>query len=252
MDVNILDNRYFDGVIAEMQPFLDENGFKENGEGIYANEKKSIQIEYNEDRQVYILKCADIENDTVGEYATLSEWLFDDTQTAKDAPAVGIDFTESLRSAMGIKVKRTNANVELPTAQKGDALTVSGFTKRVLDVYTTYKDAYKAHVTARGTFLYMEFFAENLVPQIRTVLSSGEKKQIKKLFELMNDGYLHGDKETVNIVIACLAAAVYNDDTLKVAALTMLEGSPHFKTSLENFIPAFSKNKKLINALVKQ
>ena len=250
MDVNILDNRYYDGVIAEMQPFLDEQGLK-SADGAFANDKKSVVVEYNEDKQMYVLKCADIENGGVGEYATLSEFLFDDSQNEKDAAAVGIDFVEALRSSLGVKAKRAAASVELPTAQKGDSLTISGFTKRVLDIYTIYKEAYKAHVASRGTYLYMEFFAESLVPQIRAVLSSGEKKQVKKLYELLNDGYLHGDKETVNIVIACIAAAVYNDDALKVSALTMLEANAHFKTSVENFIPAFAAKKNLVSALVK-
>lgn len=248
--MNILDNRYYDGVIAEMQPFLDEQGLKAT-DGGFANDTKSVVIEYNEARQMYVLKCADIENGAVGEYNTVSEFLFDDSQTEKDAVAVGIDFVESLRTSLGVKAKRAAASVELPSAQKGDSLTVSGFTKRVLDVYTIYKEAYKAHVAYRGTFLYMEFFAESLVPQIKTVLASNEKKQIKKLFELLNDGYLHGDKETVNIVVASLAAAVYNDDTLKANALAMLEDNAHFKSSVENFIPAFAKNKKLLAALVK-
>lgn len=244
-----MDNRYYDGVIAEMQPFLDEQGFKAT-DGGFANDTKSVAIEYNEERQMYVLKAADIENGNVGEYGVISEYLFDDSQTEKDAVAVGIDFVETLRANLGVKVKRTAA-VELPTAQKGDSLNISGFTKRVLDVYTIYKEAYKVHVAYRGTFLYMEFFAESLVPQIKTVLSANEKKQVKKLYELLNDGYLHGDKETVNIVVACLAAAVYNDDTLKTNAFAMLEGNPHFKTSVENFIPAFAKNKKLLAALVK-
>ena len=244
-----MDNRYYDGVIAEMQPFLDEQGFKAT-DGGFVNDTKSVVIEYNEERQMYVLKAADIENGNVGEYGVISEYLFDDSQTEKDAVAVGIDFAETLRANLGVKVKRTAA-VELPTAQKGDSLNISGFTKRVLDVYTIYKEAYKAHVAYRGTFLYMEFFAESLVPQIKTVLSANEKKQVKKLYELLNDGYLHGDKETVNVVVACLAAAVYNDDTLKANAFAMLEGNPHFKTSVENFIPAFAKNKKLLAALVK-
>lgn len=246
-----MDNRYFDGVIAEMQSFFDEQGIKPVSDGVFANDKKSLLIEYNDAKQMYVLKGADIENGETGEYAVLSEYLFDDSQTEKDAVSVGIDFVETLRSSLGVKVKRTATPVELPTAQKGDALNVSGFTKRVLDVYTMYKDSYKAHVATRGTYLYMEFFAETLIPQIRTVLSTNEKKQVKKLYELLNDGYLHGDKETVNIVVACLAAAVYNDEALKTAAVAMLENNAHFKTSFENFVLAFAKNKKLLAALVK-
>ena len=36
-----MDNRYLDKVIAEMQPFFDENGFK-SADGVYKNDKKAV------------------------------------------------------------------------------------------------------------------------------------------------------------------------------------------------------------------
>ena len=57
-----MDNRYLENVINEMQPFLDENGFK-LVDGVYKNDKKAAAVEYSDERQMYILKTADIAED---------------------------------------------------------------------------------------------------------------------------------------------------------------------------------------------
>ena len=249
-----LDNRYYNEVIAEMQPFFEEQGFKSSADGVFANERCAVKIEYDETKQMYFLKTAEITDGNFGEFADSSSWLFDDSQNAKDAASVGIDFTETLRGILGIKVKRTGNNasaVDLPTAKKGAALDISGFTKRVLDVFPQFKDKYKEHIAKYGNFLYMDFFADTLIPQMKEILKAGNKKQIKKLFELLEDGYLKGDRETVNLVVAVTAAAVCDDAALKAAADSMLEGDTHMRSSVQNLIPVIAKKGKLRNALIK-
>lgn len=250
--MNILDNRYYNSVIEEMQPFFDEHDFKACEDGSFANDTRAAKIDYNEERQMYILSVADVSDGSVGEYSELSSWLFDDSQNAKDAVAVGVDFTATLRENMGIKIKRKPVtDVDLPTAQKSGALTVAGFTKKVLDVFPQYKDDYKEHVAKYGNFLYMDFYSETLVPQIKNILSENAKKTVKKLYELLELGYVQGDRDTVNIVVASLAAAVQNDTALQNAAFEMLSSNLHFKQSVEAFIPVLKSKKKLAAALVK-
>ena len=236
-----------------MKPFFDEQGFKSNKDGAFLNDTKSVKINYDENSQMYILQTADISDGTVGEYTNASSFLFDDSQTEKDAMSVGIDFTETLRKNLGIKNKRpaVSGNIDLPTAQKGDALNITGFTKKVLDVFPQYKDTYKEHVAKYGNFLYINFFSYTLVPQIITVLSENSKKTVKKLFELLENGYLQGDKDTANIVVASLAAAIIKDENIKASAYNMLESNAHFKSSVEAFIPVLTSNKKLLNSLIK-
>lgn len=249
-----MDNRYIENVVNEMLPFLEENGFKKLSDTEFENEKKSIKISYDEARQMYALSAADVEEGKAGEFSELSAWLFDDSQNAKDAEAVGIDFTETLRSNMGIKIKRAVTNtgdIDLPSGQAGGAVTVAAFTKKVLDVYPQFKELYKEHIAVYGNFLYMEFFAKTLVPQIKSVLTENNKKTVKKLFELLQNAYINGDKETVNIVVAVVAAAAQNDETVKANAIAMLETDTHFKNSVENFIPMLASKKKLLAALVK-
>lgn len=244
-----MDNRYYDRLIEEMQPFLDEQGFNKTESGYFQNKQKSIKIEYDESRQMYLLLAADIEDEKVGEYAEINAWLFDDTQNAKDAVSVGIDFTASLRKLLGIKIKRvSNTEVELPSFSKGGSITITGFTKKMLDFFPSIKDGYKEHIAKYGNFLYLNFFGQYLVPQIITVLLSDNKKQIKKLFDLLDDLYVKGDKDTVNAIIAILCATAHKEIKAEEIIHQSLETDKHFLSSFDNFLHVFPKSKKLLTA----
>lgn len=249
-----MDNRYFDNVISEMSNFFDENGFKFDGVDVYSNDKKSAKIEYNEEKQMYILWVADIDEEkNVGEYAKVNAWLFDDSQNAKDAEAVGIDFVNSLRKELGIKLKRnTNVDgIDLPTAKKSDIMDINSFAKKMLDVFPTLKDDYKNHIAVYGNFLYLNFFGEYLVPAIRNYLASANKKQIKKFFDIFEDIYIKGDKDTINTILAVLTAVGYKNEKCDEVIKSALSDNTHFLLSYTSFIPVFAKNKKLLKAFIK-
>ena len=250
--MNFLDNRYYDKVIGEMQSFLDEHGFKPVDD-CFENENKKIAVKYNEEKQTYSLFVATKDDEgNFGEMSIINSWLFDDSQNAKDAASVGIDFTVSLRKELGIKLKRINdGNVELPTATKSGNMTVTGFTKKMLDVFPILKDEYKNHITVYGNFLYLNFFGEHLVPQYKSLFNNGTKKQIKKLYDVLEDAYVKGDKDTVNVMVALLTAAAYNDEKSNTAIVEMLSDNQHFLQSYQNFLPILPKSKKLFKALVK-
>lgn len=242
-----------ENVIAEIQPFFDENGFK-SADGIYKNEKLAVTVEYSEERQMYILKAGKIAEDGSYELAEADAWLFDDSQTQKDAEAVGIDFTSTLKELSGIKRTRSGAAasaVDLPTASKDGTYNITAFTKKVLDVFPSLKDDYKEHVAVYGNFLYLNFFGEKLVPQIKSVLSENNKKSVKKLFDVLQNGYLQGDRDTVNTIVAVVAAACANDENLKANAVAALGDNTHFIDSVTQFIPVIQSNKKLNSALLK-
>ncbi|MBE6727778.1 MAG: hypothetical protein E7562_03920 [Ruminococcaceae bacterium] len=247
-----MDNRFYDNVIGEMKPFFEEHSFVSHDDGSFRNETKAFLVEYNEARQMYLLKFAEVDNGNVGEYSEVCSWLFDDSQSAKDAEAVGIDFVNTMRDNLGIKIKRPAvSDVDLPSADKNGALTVSGFAKKVLDVFPQFKDDYKAHVAHYGNFLYLNFYSKTLIPQIRTLLNEDNKKNKKKLFDLIETGYLQGDRETVNAVVTVLAAAAYKDDDMKAKVLALVEENKHLYNSVNAFIPVFASNKKLVAALIK-
>lgn len=248
-----MDNRYLQNVIDEMQPFFTENGFKE-ADGIYKNETRVVAVEYSDERQMYVLKTADIAEDGSYELTETSSWLFDDSQNAKDAEAVGMDFTSTLKDQLGIKHTRSSsfANaIDLPSVSKDGTYNITAFTKKVLDVFPALKDDYKEHVAVYGNFLYLNFFGEKLVPQIKTILLENNKKSVKKVFDVLQNGYLQGDRDTVNTIVAVLAAACVNDETAKANAIAALGENKHFIDSLTEFIPVISSNKKLSAALLK-
>jgi len=248
-----LDNRYYENVIAEMQGFIDENGFKEN-DGVFSNEKKSFTVKYDEEKQFYILSVADVEDGKAGDFRNINSWLFDDSQTAKDAASVGIDFVGSLRKELGIKLSRRSSDlsaIDMPTASKGDVVDIQGFTKKILDVFPTLKDLYKEHVSIYGNFLYMNFFGEHLTPILKNLFETGTKKQIKKFYEVLENAYIKGNKETVNVCVAVLCAAAKDSETATAAIKEMLAENAHFLASFTNFLPVFAKNKKLCDALIK-
>lgn len=239
-----MDNRYLSNVIAEMKPFLDENGFTAESENVYVSENRKIEVSYNEARQMFVLSCADKGEEGFGEMRELTAWLFDDSQTAKDAESVGIDFVDTLRSSMGIKAKKfTGAAVELPTASKNGGMDITGFAKKVLDIYPKLKDPYKEHIEQYGNFLYVTFFADNLVPCFIESLQDGNNRAKKKIFDLCESTYIKGDKETINTMIACLAAACYKDEKAKAAIMDMLSADTHLKSSVESLIPMLTSKK---------
>ena len=242
-----MDTRYIDKVIGEMSPFLEEHGFKKTGDAVFESDSFSVQVSYDEARQMYVLKKADIG----GEYAELSSWLFDDSQTERDAAAVGIDFTETLSGALGIKrATRSAAQVDLPTGQKngGD---IGTFAKKMLDVYPQLKDPYRAHVQKYGNFLYLNFFGESLVPLVRSALHSGDKHAIKKVLSVFEGTYITGDKDTVNAMLAVIAAAVCDDDAAKANLEDALSENKHMLQAVTALAPKIKKNRKLREALIK-
>ena len=89
------------------------------------------------------------------------------------------------------------------------------------------------------------------MPHLKNVLSSGNKKQIKKLYDILGDMYVKGDKDTVNTIVAVLCAAAYNDEKVQKAVEDMLAEDQHFLSSFKSFSAVMPKSKKLMAALVK-
>ena len=139
----------------------------------------------------------------------------------------------------------------MPTATKDGTYNVTAFTKKMLDVFPALKDEYKEHVAVYGNFLYLNFFGEKLVPQIKEVLIENNKKSVKKLFDVFETVYLQGDRDTVNTAVAVIAAACVNDETVKANAIAALGDNKHFVDSLTQLIPVIASNKKLSAALLK-
>ncbi len=248
-----MDNRYLEFVVAEMQGILDEKAFKQTEEGVFENETKQIKVVYDEAKQVYRLLSSDITDGKGGEERELSAYLFDDSQTKRDAASVGIDFADSLKKEFGIKRSRVSGNaneIDLPTASKNAQMTVEGFTAKLLAVYPEFKETYKESVAKNGMYLYLEFFRETLTPKISSVLIGGTDKQIKKIVDLLNGCYIDGDKETGTLIIAVLSVACEQSEGL-LAKISEIQGKDSYLVPLvRNFLPELKNNKTLREALI--
>lgn len=245
-----MDNRYYGKVVEEMNSFFEENGFKPL-EDTFVSENKAVKIEYDENAQVYKLLIADIEEEKIGDYEVASAYLFDDSQNEKDAASVGIDFVDTLRKKLGIKAARKNfsGNIEIATVKKGDAVTITTLTSKILAIYPVLKDLYKQEVGEKGKYLYLDFLTTYAVPQIRKTLEQGNKKSTKKLIETLTDIFIQGDNDTTVMVVALLTSAIgKNEERFKAAAEHMGKCS-NLIASVNNQISLIGKNKKFTAAI---
>lgn len=245
-----MDKKYFDALVSEMQVLLDGQKFVLDGD-TYKNEQKAVKIEYNEEIKQFQLLIADVTDGAIGEFAVASSWLFDDGQNERDAAAVGVDFADTLREKLGVKKAKTVASVELPVADKSESVNIAALTQKLLAVFPQFKDTYKDSVQKHNKFLYLDFFAENFVPAIKQMIETGNKKQAKKLFDMLSDMYNMGNGETTDAVVALLCAAGFNDAEKTEFINEQIADNQHLKTALNQFALILNKNKKLQEALIK-
>ena len=243
-----MENIYFNEVIAEMQSFLDENGFKK-ADDVFLRDDKAVKVEHD-GASLYKLYVADVNDGSIGEYALASSYLFDDKCDQSDAVCVGIDFVDTLKKNLGIKsVRSTAAATELPSANSAGKVNTDVLTAKLLANYPDLKDTYKEYVGEKGKFLPLDFGVTYFVPEIRKTLDQNNKKQVKKLLDMFADVFVTGDRASVNLTIALLAAAVgKNADRFKAMA-DRLEECPLLTAAVNQEIAELAKNKKLQKAL---
>lgn len=238
---------YYDSLIKYLEPFFTEQEITANQDGTFTGKGKTFRICYNEKTKCYDLAFSDGE-----EFKTVSSYLFDETQNEKDVESVAIDFADTLRKKLGIANKRSAQAIELPSDEGGETVSLSGLTQKLLAIFPQHKETYKVHCSDNGRFLAVEFYRENLIPSVKALLSSGNKKQIKKFYDAMREIFIKGDNETVPFTVAVISAAVYDNDELKSAALEAnKEECATFSKNIDNFCARLKSNKKLRTTLIK-
>lgn len=246
-----MENMFYDVVISEMQEFFSQNGFKEN-EGKFTNDKSCVSIKYDEARKVYtLLKAEKDEEGKFSEEVEISAYLFDESHNKNDAACVAIDFIDTLKKDLGVKTVRKNqaSAVDLPTATKGDAVTVNTLTTKLLSVYPQLKETYKTETAEKGKFLYLDFYMTYFVPEIKKTLESGNKKAVKKLVDMLVGLFVTGDNATSTAVIALLTAAIGKNEARFKAAVEHMADCQNLITCINYQITLLGKNKKFTEAL---
>ena len=239
---------YYESLIKFLDAFFKEQEIVANEDGTFSAKEKNIKIAYNEGSKCYELFTADKDS----EFVKISSYLFDESQKESDVESVAIDFADSLRKNLGIKNKRSAEAIELPTDEGGETVSLSGLTQKLLAFFPAYKDTYKVHCSENNRFLPVDFYKEYLIPAAKNLLSSGNKKQIKKFYDAMREIYVNGDAETGSFTVAVIAAAVYQNEELKKEALAQNETECRtFSQNIDTFYSEIKASKKLRESLVK-
>ncbi len=246
-----MDKKYYDALISEMKVLLDGQKMLPDGD-IFKNNTKAVKVDYDDASHQFVLSIADIEEDRgIGDFKVLTSWLFEENQNERDAATVGVDFADTLRNELGIKkASSSGVNVELPSAEKGDSVTITALTQKLLSIFPEFKDDYKADVAHHGKFLYFNFYKNKFMPAIREMLINGAKKQNKKLFDMLSEMYVQGDDAVSDTVVALICGAVYGEDSLYEKAITFIDENKHLCRSVNEMMAIIKKNKKAKIAII--
>lgn len=239
---------YYESLIKFLDPFFKEQEVLANEDGTFTAKGKTIKIEYNNQTKSYELFTADKDSD----FVKISSYLFDESQKESDTESVAIDFADTLRKNLGIKNKRQAETIALPTDQGGETVSLSGLTQKLLAFFPAHKESYKIHCSENNRFLPVDFYKENLVPCVKTLLESNNKKQIKKFYDTMREIYINGDAETSAFTVSVISAAVFDNAELKNEAIAQNQTECRtFSQNIETFCTQIKTSKKLRKSLVK-
>lgn len=238
-------------ILEQLNGIIETAGFVANEDKTeYKNEKIAFKIAHDEEKKMLLLDVAEVnENGEVGEYSNASSWLFENTEELRDADSAGMDFFDTLKGRMGMRSTRVNRNGEIaiPSKEKqGNSYNVEAFCAKLLAIYPNLKDDYKNHVAEYGSFLYLDFFKTFIVPQIENLLDENNKKSIKKVFPVLDDLYVNGDRTVQNVIVGVvLCGAVKDNQTRYNVVMEALEEYQFLKVAFFNIMNRYKKDKAL-------
>ena len=244
-----------DRILEQLNGIIDTADFKANEDKTeFKNEKLAFKISHNEEKKLLILDVASVdENGEVGEYQNASSWLFENEEDLRDADSAGMDFFDTLKGKVGLKNTRINRNGEIamPSKEKsGSSYNIEAFCAKILAIYPQLKEVYKSHITTYGTFLYVDFFKTQVVPYIEALLNENNKKNLKKVFSVLDDLYVNGDRTVQNVVVGVvLCGAVKDNEERYDIALKALADYQYLKIAFFNIINRYKSDKAFRAAL---
>ncbi len=236
-------------ILEPVKPLIESNSFEKIGEGEYKNEKIAFKIKHDEEKKLLCLLVAEInENGEEGAYEAASNWLFEEPENLRDAGSAGMDFYDTLKGKLGVKRVRTGkgGDVALPSKKSGDSKNIEALCGKLLSVFPQFKEDYKEHVSTYGTLLYIEFFSKTFTVKVGEMIDQeGNKRALKKLFDMLSDSYNMGDRATQNAVVGIiLGGALKNNNARYEKALEYLEEHTYLKTAIVNIMPIINSDKK--------
>ena len=246
-----MENHFYDVVLKQLEEFIAEQNFERREDGSYANEVKCFKVEFDEEQGLYNLYMADAADEP--EYATISSWRFNDEKGEKEATTIGRDFLDTLRTKLGVKPNyvKNAANVPLPKKGSAKAGDINALAQQMLAVFPKYKDTYKEHVAEYGEFLYINFFTNTVVVDIKEALDEQNKKQLKKIFDTLCDLYVEGDRATQNaIAVTIVTGAIGCSKERFETAVSYMEDCAYLKTAVTQLNREYNANNKKLKSMI--
>lgn len=236
-------------ILEQLSGIIETAGFKANEDKTeYKNEKIAFKISHDEEKKFLLLDIAAVgEDGETGEYSNASSWLFENPEELRDAESAGMDFFDTLKGKIGMKGTRINRNGEIamPSKEKsGNTFNVEAFCAKMLAIYPQLKEEYKNHITEYGSFLYIDFFKTYIVPQIEKLLDENNKKNLKKVFPVLDDIYVNGDRTVQNVVVGVvLCGAVKDNEAHYNAAMEAMADYQFLKVAFFNIMNRYKSDK---------
>lgn len=244
-----MNSQVLEKILEQLSGIIETAGFKANEDKTeYKNEKVAFKISHDEEKKLLLLDIAQIgENGEVGEYSNASSWLFENPEELRDAESAGMDFFDTLKGKIGMKGTRINKNGEIamPSKEKsGNSFNVEAFCAKMLAIYPQLKEEYKNHIAEYGSFLYIDFFKTHIVPQIEKLLDENNKKSLKKVFPVLDDVYVNGDRTVQNVVVGVvLCGAVKDNESRYQAAMEAMAEHQFLKVAFFNIMKRYKTDK---------
>lgn len=236
-----MENKAFEIVTSNLEPYLNSKGLKltktpgEEKTALYMSEDKAVKISFDAITKSFILETAAVTEGEAGEdWQTVAIWLFDPAQhNEKDAKTIAADFEDGLKElyekkkSPGTSLTRQEKQADKKGKGSNDA---AGLISRLSTEFPQLKEPYKTHTELYGELLSDTFLTEHFNPLMKELLQQDKNdKKSKKLFSILDEKYINGDKEVQSIITMTILASIGKDtEEGKRAAEYM---SPTLKTA---------------------
>lgn len=245
-----MNNQFYPLLTEIVEKTMSEKGIVLNTDSedinFYSDGKRAFRIVYDDKSKLVKLEFALLKEGEGVDFKTVSSWLFDDNSTERDAQSIGNDFSDTVLEQLGEKATAQGIRkVEMPSKDKNaETVTIDSFTARFLAVFTAYKPDYVKNVSDNGEFMYDDFYTEFGVKAFRETMNSSNKKQINKMFELLNNCYVIGDSATCTTIVYCIIVpAIIDDEKLKRDAMVCLEKYTFLNQSVNSVLQLLAKRR---------
>lgn len=157
-----------------------------------------------------------------GDLAPVSMSLFDfETADDKDVKSLVNELTDSVTERFSAKKKaKSSGAASVKTVSKnkvengGMSYDMPTLATRIANFYPPLKDELKRNAEKYDTLLAEEFFTEHANAFIMESIKKNDTREMKKLFEILNEIYLDGTGDTQSMITVTILGQLYEDESL--------------------------------------